>query len=83
MDNDKLQKGIDLKDKIEQLEKRLNIWEKSERFTSINIVFINGYNGRNTENMDSEFVNFEVLKALTIDSIKKELTQLKAEYENL
>jgi len=83
MDNDKLQKGIDLKNQIEQLEKRLNIWEKSERFTSINVVFLNVHNGRSTENMDSEFVNFEVLKALTIDSIKKELNQVKSEYENL
>lgn len=83
MNSEKLEQAIDLHNKIEQLEKRLNIWEKSQKITSVNIVYLNIHDGFNNENLSSEYINFEVLKALTIDSIKKELTQLKSEYENL
>lgn len=83
MDNDKLKKGIALHDQIASLEQTLNIWEKSVSISTINITFTNIHNGISTENLKPNYIDFEVLKVLTISSIKKHLQELKNEYSNL
>lgn len=83
MDNDKLEKAIALYNQIEELEKLLNIWEKSVSISTINVTFTNMYNGISSENLKSDYIDFDVLKVLTVNSIKKRLQELKTEYENL
>lgn len=83
MDNEKLKKGIALHDQIKELERILNIWEKAQCISTINITFTNIHDGISTENLKPNYIDFEVLKTLTINSIKKHLWELKNEYSNL
>lgn len=83
MDFEKLQKANDLGKELDRLEKKLQIWKKAERLDSIDISHLNFHGGRNQESVSNEFVDFEVLKTLTISAIEKRLQEVKNEFEQL
>lgn len=83
MTNEKLEKAIQLKEKIARLEYRLDIWSKSEKVKSINIEYLTENYHQKTENLDEAFIDFQVLKTLTVNAITKHLDEVKTEYNNL
>lgn len=83
MDLEKLKKANDLSNIINQVEERLRYWESSKGVSSINIVYLNSSGGNNTQQLDNKYIEFEVLKTLTISAIKKHLAELKTEFNNL
>lgn len=83
MDLEKLEKAKVLNSTIERLKKRLDIWERSKKVASVNLTVTNMHDGIQNENVDEIFINFEVLKTLTISAIKKSLSETEKEFENL
>lgn len=83
MTNEKLEKAIQLKEKIARLEHRLKIWSKSEKVKSINLEYLNDNYTMSSENVDENFIDFQVLKTLTVNAITKHLDEVKKEYQNL
>lgn len=83
MNNDQLEKGLNLIKKIESLEKRLDIWNRSISISSVNISCKNTYDGISSDNLDGSYIEFKVLKILTMEAIKTELEKCKNEFEKL
>lgn len=83
MTTEQLQNGKKIAEKIDQLETQLAGWNESDRlfFDTIPLHEKSG-NGRQL-NLSREYVDFEVLKTLTIARIEKELNELKTEFEKL
>lgn len=83
MTNEQLQNGKKIAEQIEKLEVQLAGWQESDRlfFDTISTHEKSG-NGRQL-NLSREYVDFEVLKTLTIARIEKELNELKQQFESL
>lgn len=85
MTNEQLNNGKVLAENIEKLEAQLAGWEYSTGFsyqTTTLSANVNG-NNRTLDKLETKYIDFEVLKTLTISRIKKELNELKTEFEKL
>lgn len=82
MDNDKLKKGLSLSQKIDELKSELENWTDSK---SIYCLEIQGErnNAGFRKQARTSFVNFEVIKSLTLSEIGKQLQQLEVEFGKL
>ena len=80
MNKDQLTQGKTLDDKIQSIKTQIGYWENASRISSI-LLYVNGYNTAQNPNLD--YVNFEVLKTLTIASLNKELALLEEQFNKL
>lgn len=84
MTTEQLQNGAKLAEQIEHLETQLEGWKAAERFSyqCINL-YVPSQGGRQLDKIETKYVDFEVLKTLTIARIEKELNELKQQFESL
>lgn len=82
MTNEQLQDGAKLAEQIATLEAQLLGWKTSKRFY-YQTISLYSETGKCYDKINPEYVDFEVLKTLTIARIEKELNELKTKFENL
>lgn len=83
MNTDQLNVGKELHEKIESCKSQLSRWRNAVSLTST-VELKTVLNGNNrTDYATSKYINFDVLKTLTIDAIKKELNKLEDEFNKL
>lgn len=83
MTNKQLQNGAKLSEQIGALEAQLEGWKRATRFTYDNVTLYSKGDDRSFDKIKTAYINFEVLKILTIACIEKELNELKTEFEKL
>jgi len=84
MTTEQLQDGKKLAEQIEHLETQLAGWKAAERFTYQYInLYVPSQGGRQLDKIETQYVDFEVVKAITIARIEKELNELKQQFEIL
>ena len=83
MNNDQLRTGKNLSESIERLETHKKAWENSTG--KINDLNIQVSNNSSTSgfSVNTDYVNFDVLKALTLDTINKKIADLQKEFAAL
>lgn len=81
MNNVKLAKANELSKEIEYLKRQLAIAANGERVKSTLDIYSPA--SARFEDLSSKFVDFEVLKAIAIQRITKELNSKTEEFENL
>lgn len=84
MTTEQLQNGTKLAGEIEHLETQLAGWKVAERFTyqCVNL-YVPSQGGRQLDKIETKYVDFEVVKAIAIARIEKELNELKQQFEKL
>lgn len=83
MTNEQLQNGTKLAEQIGALEAQLEGWKRATCFTYQTITLYSKGDDRSFDKMEAKYIDFEVLKTLTIARIEKELNELKTEFEKL
>lgn len=83
MTNEQLQNGAKLAEKINALEAQLEGWKRATRFMYENVTLYCEEDGRVFDKIKTSFIDFDVMKILTIARIEKELSKLKTDFENL
>lgn len=83
MTDEQLEKGLALKERIDTVRKSLELWERAERLDGIQLSVKDYPAGCLTVTYNGDYVNFDVLKVQTIDTIRKRLDELEKEYERL
>lgn len=86
MTDEQLTKGQALKSKIDRLKSKIQCWEKAECIAEIHLQyqFRDGYLGEKKNFADdAAYVNFGVLKTLTLQAMKTRLEELEKEYREL
>lgn len=86
MTDEQLKQGQELKAKIDRLKGNIEYWEKSTGIIEINIQyqFRDGYLEEKRHFVDEgKYVNFDVLKTLTLQAMRAELEDLEKEYREL
>lgn len=81
MNDKQLEKGTELKAKIDFLKDEHKSWTDSTQFYSVVIKISQENSGYLT--VSTDYVNFKVLRTMTLMAIEEELTKLKHEYEQL
>lgn len=81
MNNEKLSKANELSKEIDILKKQLSIAQNGERIRTSIDVFIKS--SERYESLFSEFVDFEVIKAIAVQRISKELKSKTEEFERI
>lgn len=81
MNDKQLEKGTELKAKIDLLKDEHKSWTDSTQFYSVVIKISHENSGYLT--VSTDYVNFKVLRTMTLMAIEEELTKLKYEYEQL
>ena len=87
MTEEQLRNGQNLIDKINRLEKRIAVWNKStgihhltisypgERYSCQEEIYDDGY--------VSDYIDFDVIKTLVLSNMNKRLNELKEQFQNL
>lgn len=83
MTNEQLQNGAKLAEKIGALEAQLEGWKRAIRFTYDYVTLYSKGDDRSFDKIKTSYIDFDVMKTLTIARIEKELNELKTEFENL
>lgn len=83
MTNEQLQNGAKLAEKIGALEAQLEGWKRATRFTYENVTLYSKGDNQSFDRIKTSYIDFDVMKTLTIARIEKELNELKTEFENL
>lgn len=83
MTNEQLQNGAKLAEQIGALEAQLEGWKRATRFTYENVTLYSKGDARSFDKIKASYIDFDVMKTLTIARIEKELNELKTEFENL
>lgn len=84
MTDEQLTRGQILSDEIKELKTRIYKWERADRVQSLTIHYPTDYPAGGNDYTDrGEFVNWEVLKTLTLQAMKTELEKLEKEYAEL
>lgn len=78
MEREQIKKGVDLIEKINKVEKELDIWERCVKFSEIVI-----YDKERRHEVSTFFVDFDVVKSITICELKKKLKELNDEFKAL
>lgn len=83
MNTDQLNVGKELHEKIESCKSQLSRWRNAVSLTStVELKCVVNGDSR-TNYAASKYINFDVLKTLTIDAIQKELNRLEDEFNKL
>ena len=87
MTEEQLKDGQNLIDKINRLEKRIAVWNKSTRIHHLTISYPNerySYQEETYEdNNVSAYIDFDVIKTLVLSNMNKRLNALKEQFKNL
>ena len=84
MTDEQLTRGKILSDEIKELKNRIYKWKKADRVQSLTIHYPTDYPAGGNDYTDGgEYVNWEVLKTLTLQAMETELEQLEKEYAEL
>lgn len=83
MTNEQLQNGAKLAEKIGALEAQLEGWKRATHFMYENVTLYSKGDDRSFDKIKTSYIDFDVMKTLTIARIEKELNELKTEFENL
>lgn len=84
MTDEQLTRGKVLKEKIDELRNRISKWERADEIREISIHYPTDYPaGGSTFNDRGKYVNFDVLKTLTLQAMKTKLEELENEYREL
>lgn len=86
MTDEQLKRGQELKNRIDRLTSKIEYWERATGIVEIHLQYPirDGYFGENrTFTDDGKYVNFEVLKTLTLQTMKTRLEELEKEYREL
>lgn len=84
MTDEQLKQGQKLSETIDGLRRRISKWEKADKVQSLTIHYPTDYPTGGNDYTDSGFyVNFDVLKTLTLQAMRTELEKLEKEYEEL
>jgi hypothetical protein len=86
MNNEQLELGKKLSSEIKLLEDELGKWQKSQAFygnIGIKTLIDTGTADYCTFSVKSNFIDFKIVKTLTISKIEEKLTDLKTKFENL
>ena len=81
MTREQLFKGVELSKEISNLEEQLSTWKRANRFSDNEARLIDDKGYRCTTT--TIYVDFNVLKTLTISNIEKKLNELKDEFQKL
>lgn len=80
MTEERLKKANKLSENIKMYQKEIKSWEMANSF--IGRILSLRSDDRDYE-IKTNFINFEVMKALTLDRLKKDLDALETEFKNL
>jgi len=83
MTNEQLKNGAKLAEQIGALEAQLDGWKRATRFTYDNVTLYSKGDNQSFDKIKTSYIDFEVMKTLTIARIEKELSELKTKFENL
>lgn len=84
MTDEQLKRGQDLSEKIGELRERISKWERADKIRSLTVHYPTDYPAGGNEFNDSGFyVNFGVLKTLTLQAMRTKLEELEKEYREL
>lgn len=83
MTTEQLENGAKLAEQIGALEAQLEGWKRATRFTYERITLYSKDDDRSFDKMKTAYIDFDVLKTLTIARIEKELNELKQQFESL
>lgn len=83
MTTEQLENGAKLAEQIGALEAQLEGWKRATRFTYERITLYSKGDDRSFDKMKTAYIDFDVLKTLTIARIEKELNELKQQFESL
>ena len=84
MTDEQLNKGQELKKKIDSLRSKIGYWEKATCIVEIHLQYPYAYPSESRTFTDTgTYVNFEVLKTLTLQTMKTKLEELEKEYREL
>ena len=84
MTDEQLKQGQKLSEKIGGLKNRISKWERADKVQSLTIHYPTDYPAGGNDYIDSGFyVNFDVLKTLTLQAMRTELEKLEKEYGEL
>ena len=81
-----LEKGNDLKKKIENIENQIQKWEGAKSIYNISLSkSVNSWDTKNQDfnHIETYPIDFEVLKTLALKKLNDKLSDLKKEFENL
>lgn len=80
MTKEKLKKANELSENIKMYQKEIKSWEMANglRYREISL-----RSDDTSYEVKTNFINFEVVKALTLDRLKKDLDALETEFKNL
>ena len=81
MTNEQLEKAKTLSNRIGYLEEQLCKWKRAINISNNPITVLD--KDRTGISVSSNFINFEVMKALAISLIEAELNECKNEFDNL
>ena len=84
MTNEQLTRGKILSYEIKELKDRIYKWKKADRVQSLTIHYPTDYPAGGNDYTDrGEYVNWEVLKTLTLQSMNNRLQELEKEFAEL
>lgn len=84
MTDEQLTRGKVLSDEIKELKCRIDKWKRANRVQSLTIHYPTDYPvGGNDYTERGEYVNWEVLRTLTLQSMNNKLQELEKEYAEL
>ena len=84
MNDEQLKRGQELKSEIDKLKESIEYWEKARGVTEIRLHFFNAYPSETRFFTDEgDYINFKVLKTLTLQSMCEKLETLEKEYREL
>lgn len=80
MTEERLKKSNELSGKIKKYQREIDFWEKAVRFRSDDLAL---RSDNIAYEVKTEYIDFEVMKTLTLARLKKELEVLETEFKNL
>lgn len=81
MNIEQLDKGRELIVEISVLENEVKQWGFSEKFGEDSVYTINGKN--NKQCVSLKYVDFNIVKTLTLSTLQKKLTELQKQFDEL
>lgn len=82
MTEEKLKRGQELLERIEELSRQKKIWEISKGFASITLREEKDYRSYEN-NVTTSFINFDETKLLVLAKIQKRIDELRDEFDKL
>lgn len=80
MTEERLKKANELLERIKKYQKEIDSWKMAVRFRNQEVSLRSDVMGYDVH---TEFIDFEVVKTLTLARLKKDLESLETEFKNL